>query len=133
MLKISQFVPQIPTLYWPNTHFICGYRNRISLNLGKFITKGNLKLVGFWNNQMNVDHLKKMQIYVFKTKILKWKWWICHFSNEPAHSGFLKHWNSKKSVCNIWQRFPWPYFSVWLWRHFVNFWVKIEVSKLLST
>ena len=27
----------------------------------------------------------------------------------------------------------WPYFSVWLWRHFVNFWVTIEVSKLLFT
>ena len=23
----------------------------------------------------------------------------------------------------------WPYFSVRLWRHFVNFWVKIEVIK----
>ena len=24
---------------------------------------------------------------------------------DTFHSGFLEHWNSKKSVCNIWQRF----------------------------
>ena len=28
-----------------------------------------------------------------------------HCQRFPLHSGFLEHWNSQKSLCNIWQRF----------------------------
>ena len=28
-----------------------------------------------------------------------------YMSFNQVHSGFLEHWNSQKSVCNIWQRF----------------------------
>ena len=30
--------------------------------------------------------------------------WDCTFERE-GHSGFLEHWHSQKSLCNIWQRF----------------------------
>ena len=59
-------------------------------------------------NELKSDRLKKIQkkihdcwfwtiqkLFYFFTCIFLMRW----------HSGFLEHWNSKKSVCNIWQRF----------------------------
>ena len=38
----------------------------------------------------------------------------------PTLKGQIKHYSAI---------LQWPYFSVRLWRHFVNFWVKIDVIK----
>ena len=44
-------------------------------------------------------------------KMLEYHWVLLKphvnfFLSSTSHSWFLEHWNSKKSVCNIWQRFP---------------------------
>ena len=50
--------------------------------------------------------------------------WFCLISSQKQNSVFT----DCSPLCNIiWSQ--WPYFFVRLWRHFVNFWVKIEVIK----
>ena len=54
---------------------------------------------------------KVFELKICQIKICKFIWneyltvypWI--WLKVPFHRGFLGHWNSQKSVCNVWQRF----------------------------
>ena len=50
----------------------------------------------YYQTTMNIKFIVLYFIVLFTMYI----YWI-----SAIHSGFLEHWNSQKSLCNIWQRF----------------------------
>ena len=52
---------------------------------------------------------------------------------ESAMQTFAEAWMAEVTCVNTEMYSQWSYFSVRLWRHFVNFWVKIEVIKHMSS